>query len=113
MVRIIGFCSLGLLLSLLPQTKAHADGGDTSLIHACVAKDGTIRIVSPSTSCENNETPLHWVSVMRVTIIASKNDASHDTGIADGNIAGRRSRFNSSAPKDRTIFSITPEKLKR
>lgn len=73
MVRILGICGIGLLFSLVVQTKLHADGGDAGVIHACVAKDGTIRIVSPSTSCENNETPLHWVTVMRVTIIDSKN----------------------------------------
>lgn len=59
---------------------AQADGGDTTLIHACVAKDGTMRIVSTSTTCKNNETALHFPSVGRVTTIESKN-ASQDTAI--------------------------------
>jgi collagen triple helix repeat protein len=37
-----------------------AHGGDATLIHACVAKDGALRIVSPSISCKPPETPLDW-----------------------------------------------------
>lgn len=37
-----------------------AHGGDTTLIHSCVAKDGTIRIVSATSTCKNNETALDW-----------------------------------------------------
>jgi hypothetical protein len=36
------------------------DGGDTTKIHACVAKDGVVRIVGPLASCKSSETPLHW-----------------------------------------------------
>jgi hypothetical protein len=35
-------------------------GGDTSLIHACVAKDGTIRIIGANGTCKSNETALDW-----------------------------------------------------
>jgi hypothetical protein len=35
-------------------------GGDTSLIHACVAKDGTIRIIGANVTCKGNETALDW-----------------------------------------------------
>ena len=35
-------------------------GGDASLIHACVAKDGTIRIIGANVTCKSNETALDW-----------------------------------------------------
>ena len=35
-------------------------GGDATKIHSCVAKDGTIRIVSPTTTCKSAETALDW-----------------------------------------------------
>ena len=38
-----------------------ADGGDATLIHACVDDlDQTARIVLPDTECEVGETPKHW-----------------------------------------------------
>lgn len=36
------------------------DGGNTTQIHACVAKDGTVRIVTPVTNCKAQETAVHW-----------------------------------------------------
>jgi len=39
---------------------AHADGGDITLIHACVAQNGALRIVGPTERCKSNESPLHW-----------------------------------------------------
>lgn len=35
-------------------------GGDTTQIHSCVAKDGTIRIVDATTTCKSQETALDW-----------------------------------------------------
>lgn len=35
-------------------------GGDTTRIHACVAKDGTLRIVTPATACRSQEAALDW-----------------------------------------------------
>ena len=35
-------------------------GGDTTQIHSCVAKDGTIRIVGATTTCKSQETALDW-----------------------------------------------------
>jgi hypothetical protein len=35
-------------------------GGSTTQIHACVAKDGTIRIVAPAAVCRSQETALDW-----------------------------------------------------
>ena len=35
-------------------------GGETALIHSCVAKDGTLRIVGATTTCKSQETALDW-----------------------------------------------------
>ena len=35
-------------------------GGDTALIHSCVARDGTLRIVGATTTCKSQETALDW-----------------------------------------------------
>jgi hypothetical protein len=47
--------------TLLSVPDARADGGDTSLIHACVGKLlGVVRIVRAGQHCHHSETPLHW-----------------------------------------------------
>lgn len=38
----------------------NAHDGDGSLIHACVGKNGGIRIISANDSCRTNSTPLDW-----------------------------------------------------
>ena len=81
MVTALGFA----ILAALPIT-VHADGGDTTVIHACVLnKDGSTRIVSATTTCKNNETPLHWANVARVSAIETKNTTQ------DGQIATAQS----------------------
>ena len=36
-------------------------GGDASLVHACIARDGTTRILlNANATCKSNETPLDW-----------------------------------------------------
>jgi hypothetical protein len=35
-------------------------GGNTALIHSCVAKDGTIRIIEATATCKTQETALDW-----------------------------------------------------
>lgn len=35
-------------------------GGDTNLIHSCVARDGTVRIVSAAATCKTQETAVDW-----------------------------------------------------
>ena len=64
--RFIGLGIFALSLDLPVATSVVADGGDTTLIHGCVAKDGTIRVVSASTACKNNETPTHWPTAARI-----------------------------------------------
>ena len=73
--------ALSLTLFAVLPINVQADGGDTTLIHACVAKDGTMRNVSATTACKNSETALHWVNVTRVTAIESKN-TTQDSSIA-------------------------------
>lgn len=46
-----------------------ADGGDTTLIHACLTPAGTVRIVGANTGCLPAETPLHWPTVAKVDAI--------------------------------------------
>ena len=47
--------SLGISMPLV-----YADGGDTSLVHACVKANGTVRITSANASCDAHETAVHW-----------------------------------------------------
>src|SRR3989304_1370523 len=37
-----------------------ADGGNPSLIHACVNSNALARIVGPNDACRRSETPVHW-----------------------------------------------------
>ncbi|MGE5218154.1 MAG: hypothetical protein ACM3SP_14225 [Chloroflexota bacterium] len=73
---------------ILNAAALRADGGDASLIHACVAKDGTMRIVSATTACKNNEIALHWATLGRIVadetrITNTENtNASQNTAIA-------------------------------
>lgn len=49
------------MVALVMPLPAAAHGGDPSLIHACVGNTfGLTRIVSPNTSCNAFETPMHW-----------------------------------------------------
>ena len=64
--RFIGLGIFALFLNLPVTTSVVADGGDTTLIHGCVAKDGTTTIVSPTTSCKKNDTPRHWPTDARI-----------------------------------------------
>ena len=54
--------ALGLLVGLPPPV-VYADGGDASLIHACVKKSkprGQTRIVGPGVRCAAGERANHW-----------------------------------------------------
>ena len=55
----IGFVISALFLLAAPAV--HAQGGDASVIHACVHRSsGNLRIVAPDESCRAPESPLHW-----------------------------------------------------
>lgn len=50
---------IGLFLS--PGIVSRADGGDLSLIHACVKdRGGDVKIVGANSSCPGGYSPLHW-----------------------------------------------------
>jgi len=59
MGTLVGVISLG--LGLAPLTPpAYGHGGDTSLVHACVKRNGGLRIIAPDGTCKKNETALDW-----------------------------------------------------
>jgi hypothetical protein len=53
--------ALAISLIFVPQSDAH--GGDPDLIHACISKDGVVRIVGPNDNCAKSETARHWIRV--------------------------------------------------
>jgi hypothetical protein len=56
----VGFALLAAAVTSAPGTAA-ADGGDPSLIHACVQKSSQqVRLVAPDGVCRQTETPVHW-----------------------------------------------------
>src|SRR5687768_10035925 len=49
----------GSVMAFAPAALAH--NGDPNKFHSCVNNgSGTIKIVSPTTTCGNNEVPLDW-----------------------------------------------------
>ena len=54
---------IAVVLSVLLTPPAFADGGDPTLIHACVKKaNGQVRIVGPDDGCLPSESPMHWAA---------------------------------------------------
>jgi uncharacterized protein YjbI with pentapeptide repeats len=47
-------------VSVMSFSRVFAQDGDTNLIHACVNGSGNLRIIGPTDTCRNNETPLNW-----------------------------------------------------
>ena len=54
---------LALSISLISVLHLDAHGGDPDLIHACINKDGIVRIVGPNDDCAKSETARHWIRV--------------------------------------------------
>ncbi|HEX7227029.1 MAG TPA: hypothetical protein VF353_04575 [Candidatus Binatia bacterium] len=54
-----------LALSINPifVVQLNAHGGDPDLIHACINKEGVVRIVGPDDDCDKSETARHWIRV--------------------------------------------------
>lgn len=83
-------------LSLLVMGAAHApaparaDGGQVTLIHACVKKaNGTLRIVSPTGRCKNTETAVHWPAATPQAFVGlglSTTNPGQRLHIGDGNL---------------------------
>jgi hypothetical protein len=57
--------ALPISLIFVPQSDAH--GGDPDLIHACISKDGVVRIVGPNDNCAKSETARHGLVFDRAT----------------------------------------------
>jgi hypothetical protein len=57
----VGATVLSVLLGLGATTLISAQGGDGSLVHACVKRGtGMVRIVGPDDSCKSQETVVDW-----------------------------------------------------
>ena len=54
------FVLVSLAMVLAALGPAAADGGDASLVHACLNPAGQVRIVGPSDACRSQETAVHW-----------------------------------------------------
>jgi hypothetical protein len=54
----LGCLALGAAFGLGAVISAH--GGDVTRVHACVAKDGTLRIIAEASTCKPAETALDW-----------------------------------------------------
>lgn len=52
--------SVSLLIWSATATIARAHGGDANSIHACVKRDGSVRITTRSANCKARENPRHW-----------------------------------------------------
>jgi hypothetical protein len=76
--RVALFIALTLGLVAVPIAIASAHGGDTNTIHSCVDSKGVPRIVTPTSTCKQAETPRDWA------IQGPKGDtgATGDTGPA-------------------------------
>jgi len=57
--RLIPGILLTLVIAGLPAAVL-GDGGDPSLIHACVNPAGSVRIIGAAESCRRSESPVHW-----------------------------------------------------
>jgi hypothetical protein len=55
---VIGCAVLGGTFGLGAYVSAH--GGDPNRVHACVATNGSLRVVAPPTACKPTETALDW-----------------------------------------------------
>jgi hypothetical protein len=50
----------GLWIGFAAVSVLYAQGGDPSLVHACIASNGGVRIVAPTDICKKNETAMEW-----------------------------------------------------
>jgi hypothetical protein len=61
MLRLLGTAAvmLGVAAGASYATSS-VDSSQTAVIHACVKKEGTVRIVSDASQCNSNETAMSW-----------------------------------------------------
>ena len=73
-VMFMSICAVLLIVAGFPQH------GDAQAIYGCVAKNGTLRIVSDPSACSRQETPISWTSVQGLS------KAVHGVVSSDGTI---------------------------
>jgi hypothetical protein len=112
---------LGLALlggAALGPAPAAADGGDTSLVHACAGPParntgGYLRRIEADASCRPGETPVHWLGAVgdpppppppipKVVVVRDANGAQVGTVYAGSGIA-----FNALVEADGKTFTVT------
>lgn len=59
-LALVTIISVSLLIWSATATIARAHEGDANSIHACVKRDGSVRITKPSANCKARENPRHW-----------------------------------------------------
>ncbi len=63
MIGVLGLVGVGLGLSV---SLVFGHGGDPNMVHACVnTSSGTVKFVSPNTTCQNNELAVDWDKPLR------------------------------------------------
>ena len=94
--------SLAVALSVLFSPLLFADGGDPTLIHACVKKNnGQLRIVQPGETCLPSESSLHWPAAATASA-ASSSIMVHGGGFGVGGTAVNFVHFGGGIPVYRT-----------
>lgn len=89
---------IAIALSVLFTPLLFADGGDPTLIHACVKKvNGQLRIVQPSETCLPSESPLHWPAAAPASA-ASSSIMVHGGGFGVGGVAVNFVHFGGGIP---------------
>jgi len=77
------FTVTGLILAVaIAPAVVMADGGQATLVHACVSKAGALRVIKADAHCKRRERPLHWSASSDAPSI---NDAS---GLTTEGVAG-------------------------
>jgi len=64
------FTVTGLILAVaIAPEVVMADGGQATLVHACVSKAGPLRLIKANAHCKRRERSLHWPAISDVTVI--------------------------------------------
>ena len=88
---------IAIALSVLFTPLLFADGGDATLIHACVKKvNGQLRVVQPSETCLPSEFSLHWAAGASAT--APGSIMVHGGGFGAGGTAVNFVHFGGGVP---------------
>ena len=92
---------IAVAFSVLFTPLLFADGGDATLIHACVKKvNGQLRVVQPSETCLPSEFPLHWAAGAAAN--APGSIMVHGGGFGVGGTAVNFVHFGAGIPVYRT-----------